>query len=108
VEKTRFVAFVVESYTIPKDRVSIMVPEHFEESSLRIFTRDPAKATEIQNAFRTWIRRGPLSSIPNSPITPNPVHTLPENFASPSKNTIGFQALGTKRKRLDFSSDQDS
>jgi len=99
------IVFLPESHTIPKDKVSIVVPEHFEETSVRIFARDPTKATEIQAAFRRWIRRGPLSKIPNSPITPNPVHTLPENFASPSKHKNGFVPLGTKRKRLEFDHD---
>jgi len=98
-----------ESYTIPKNKVSLVVPEQFEENVIRIFARDPSKVVDIQKSFRTWISKGPLSkfhhnnkgerngngpssvhdSTPSSsgtssifPITPNPAYTFPSDFAN--------------------------
>lgn len=44
------------SYTIPRDKVSTLLPAQFEERSVRIFVRDGSKASAARKAFSRYIR----------------------------------------------------
>lgn len=70
---------VVESFTIPKQQVSYMIPSTFEEVAVRIFTRNPQKITAIQKAFRRLIKK---ITPANSSSQPNAALTLPNDYES--------------------------
>ncbi|KAI9278654.1 HD phosphohydrolase domain-containing protein [Phascolomyces articulosus] len=66
-----------ESFTIPKQQVSYMIPQQFEEVIVRVFTRDPQKVTAIQKAFRRLLKR----IVPiESNAEPNAALTLPNDY----------------------------
>lgn len=44
------------AFKIDKSRVSYLVPEHYEDLSIRVFSRDPEKVPAIQRAFRKCFR----------------------------------------------------
>jgi hypothetical protein len=73
--------------------VSSLAPERFNEVSVRVYTRDPTKVKQVQEAFsRLLASFGRNHFIPS----PNPAHLLPSDWTSP-----------TKRKRCTNSSDRD-
>ena len=67
----------IESFTIPKQQVSYMIPQQFEEVIVRVFTRDPEKVTAIQKAFRRLLK-GILPSESNA--QPNAALTIPNDY----------------------------
>ncbi|KAJ2387693.1 hypothetical protein GGI05_004010 [Coemansia sp. RSA 2603] len=95
-----------EKFSIPSELISLCMPQKYEESIVRIFTRSPAKRKQIQQAVRKLIAK--LSSriehadeddmssltIDSSPsnITPNRGLTLPDDLVDSV----------LKRRRLDF------
>ncbi|ORX51235.1 HD phosphohydrolase domain-containing protein [Hesseltinella vesiculosa] len=46
-----------ESFTIPKNHVSYMIPSQFQEVVIRVFARDPCKVDAIQRAFRRALQK---------------------------------------------------
>ncbi|KAL1917775.1 uncharacterized protein VTP21DRAFT_3609 [Calcarisporiella thermophila] len=82
-----------ESFHIPKDKVSYLVPAYFEETMIRVFARDSEKIKPIQKAFRALMEtfrrievvRTPNSAPPALLLTPNPALTLPGNYQSPPR-----------------------
>ncbi|KAI8369175.1 hypothetical protein EDC96DRAFT_607057 [Choanephora cucurbitarum] len=46
-----------ESFNIPQDKVSYLIPTTFQDVNLRIYTRDPSKMLAIQKAFRRYLRQ---------------------------------------------------
>lgn len=47
--------FSIESFNIPQEKVSYMIPTKFQDINIRIFTRDPSKTQAIQKAFRRYL-----------------------------------------------------
>jgi deoxynucleoside triphosphate triphosphohydrolase SAMHD1 len=45
-----------ESYLIPKEKVSLLIPEVFSEKYVRIYCRDASKVEAAQAAFRTFLK----------------------------------------------------
>jgi len=45
-----------ESFTIEKSVVSHLVPDQFEETVVRVYTRDTTKTKAIQDAFRSLMK----------------------------------------------------
>ncbi|KAI7876669.1 HD phosphohydrolase domain-containing protein [Lichtheimia hyalospora FSU 10163] len=67
-----------ESFTIPKQQVSYMIPSQFEEVVIRVFTRNPQKTPAIQKAFRKLLKQiVPSDSLPE----PSAALTLPNDYA---------------------------
>lgn len=44
-----------ELYKIPREQVSLLIPEQYDEMIVRIFTRDATKALFVQQAFRSFL-----------------------------------------------------
>ncbi|ORX88996.1 HD phosphohydrolase domain-containing protein [Basidiobolus meristosporus CBS 931.73] len=76
-----------EAFSVPKTKVSYLVPEHFEEIVIRVFARDVTKIQQIQLAFRRLLKqfKGRIPESPDINLEPNYAHTYPNNFKSPSK-----------------------
>ncbi|RUS17077.1 hypothetical protein BC937DRAFT_90455 [Endogone sp. FLAS-F59071] len=70
-----------ESFHIAKEQVSYLVPEQFEETVVRVFSRDMKKVKAIQMSFRKLMRT-------YLNFTPNIAHTLPSGFESQKKQKI--------------------
>ncbi|KAI9499236.1 HD phosphohydrolase domain-containing protein [Zychaea mexicana] len=66
-----------ESFTIPKQQVSYMIPQQFEEVVVRVFTRNPQKITAIQKAFRRLLKSIAPSE---SKAEPNAALTFPNDY----------------------------
>ncbi|KAJ8659933.1 hypothetical protein O0I10_004159 [Lichtheimia ornata] len=67
-----------ESFTIPKQQVSFMIPSQFEEVVIRVFTRNPQKTPAIQKAFRKLLKQiVPSDALPE----PSAALTLPNDYA---------------------------
>jgi HD superfamily phosphohydrolase len=39
-------------FHIPKENVSLLIPQHFDETIVRVYTRNPQRTNQIQRAFR--------------------------------------------------------
>ncbi|KAK9717246.1 hypothetical protein K7432_006361 [Basidiobolus ranarum] len=76
-----------EAFSVPKTKVSYLVPEHFEEIVIRVFARDVTKVQQIQIAFRKLVKnfKNRMPESPDINLEPNCAHTYPNNFKSPSK-----------------------
>ncbi|GAB5586934.1 hypothetical protein Unana1_01834 [Umbelopsis nana] len=76
-----------ESFFMPKDQVSYMVPSQFQEIAVRIYTRDSSKVCAVQRAFRKLLKTFDTKIPGDSPysITPNAALEIPEDFTSPRK-----------------------
>jgi HD superfamily phosphohydrolase len=57
VDNTRFYSKYNEneSFLIPQEHVSMLIPTNYDEAIVRVFTRDGNKRKEIQNAFRSLL-----------------------------------------------------
>eukprot|EP01103_Thecamoeba_quadrilineata_P014178 TRINITY_DN4153_c0_g1_i1.p1 TRINITY_DN4153_c0_g1~~TRINITY_DN4153_c0_g1_i1.p1 ORF type:complete len:473 (+),score=37.58 TRINITY_DN4153_c0_g1_i1:83-1501(+) len=64
-----------ESFSIPREKVSLLVPTQFSEMHLRLFCRDPTMASEAQEAFRNFLKKRA------SGLTPSRALTLPPSPA---------------------------
>ncbi|KAI8140339.1 HD phosphohydrolase domain-containing protein [Fennellomyces sp. T-0311] len=85
-----------ESFTIPKQQVSFMIPQQFEEVAVRVFTRDVHRITAVQKAFRRLLKH----IVPNSSdAEPHAALTLPNDYT---------EILLTKRRRSLSSNSADS
>ncbi|KAG2226577.1 hypothetical protein INT45_005063 [Circinella minor] len=72
-----------ESFTIPKQQVSYMIPQQFEEIIVRVFTRNPHKVTAIQKAFRRLLK----SILPSeSNAQPSAALTIPYDYDQKSSD----------------------
>lgn len=83
-----------ESFTIPKQQVSYMIPTTFQEVAVRVFTRNPTKIIAIQKAFRCLMKKMlPADSF----AEPNAALTLPSDYdtilLSKRKRTTSTQSL---------------
>ncbi|CAO3659728.1 unnamed protein product [Umbelopsis ramanniana] len=76
-----------ESFFIPKEQVSYMVPSQFQEVIVRIYTRDSSKVSAVQRAFRKLLKTFDAKIPGDSPIsiTPNAALSIPDDFTSPRK-----------------------
>jgi hypothetical protein len=83
------------SFPIPREKVSYMIPAQFEETSIRIFSRDPSKVVDIQKAFRKFIHQfGRNLSI-------DPSLTIPIWFESPQKKrSEAYETAISKKLKL--------
>jgi hypothetical protein len=77
----------IESFFIPKEQVSYMVPSQFQEVIVRIYTRDSSKVSAVQRAFRKLLKTFDAKIPGDSPIsiTPNAALSIPDDFTSPRK-----------------------
>lgn len=50
-----FFSLFLESFKIPQEKVSYMIPTKFQDINIRIFTRDPSKIEAIRTAFRRYL-----------------------------------------------------
>jgi len=73
VDKVRFYTKyeLSESVTIPKEQVSLLIPEQFSEHYIRIFVKNPEKIHEAQKVFRKFLDAHNFK--------PSPAHSLPPN-----------------------------
>ena len=85
------------SHHVARSKVSFIVPDQYEETVLRIFTRTPHKMAAVQRIFRNYIRNGPLSHVGNhmALVTPNPTLTVPLEYESPRKRGYSQTASGS-------------
>lgn len=81
-----------ESFAIPRERVSFLVPDRFSERYLRVFTRDPEKVQSVQRAFRRWLRQFSASS-------ENPAFTIPDDWVSSQSQQASSSMSPRKRSR---------
>ena len=42
----------IVAFHIPKEKVSFMITDQYEDTTIRVFARDPEKVPLIQRAFR--------------------------------------------------------
>ncbi|KAJ1986013.1 hypothetical protein H4R33_003607 [Dimargaris cristalligena] len=80
-----------QSFTISRESVSYLIPVHFCEFAIRVYTRDVSKANTIQKAFRKLIRE--WKSKPNSPkidLVTNHGNDVPIDYESPRKRRLIF------------------
>ncbi|KAI8889665.1 HD-domain/PDEase-like protein [Backusella circina FSU 941] len=75
-----------ESFTIPKEQVSYMIPANFQDVLIRIFTRNIDKMQSAQKAFRKYLHE----IIGLSNVDLDPTVTVPSDY-----DTIAF----AKRRR---------
>lgn len=91
-----------DAFTIPRDKVSYIVPESYEEISIRIFARDPSLVPDIQMAFRRCMKSltksfvGQMNSNNSSPATNHQLLQLGDCCdssaqVSPSKSVKEFE-----------------
>lgn len=55
INKGGFFFLFLESFKIPQEKVSYMIPTKFQDINIRIFTRDPSKIEAIRTAFRRYL-----------------------------------------------------
>ncbi|KAF9976363.1 SAM domain and HD [Actinomortierella ambigua] len=67
------------SYHIPREKVSSLIPSEFQECSIRVFVRDPAKVRAVHEAFRRLMSRF-FRDLPPSTTSPyfDTADTTPE------------------------------
>lgn len=72
-----------------------MIPTHFEETCIRIFSRDPSKVADIQKAFRKFVHQlGRRLSF-------DPSLTIPSGFESPrKKRSEAYETAIAKKRQL--------
>mmetsp|Transcript_4202 Transcript_4202/g.5198 ORF Transcript_4202/g.5198 Transcript_4202/m.5198 type:complete len:87 (+) Transcript_4202:1113-1373(+) len=46
-----------EHFSIPKQRVSLLIPDDFSEQYIRVYCRDPEKVLDVQVAFRQYAKK---------------------------------------------------
>ncbi|KAI7900212.1 uncharacterized protein BX663DRAFT_518954 [Cokeromyces recurvatus] len=75
-----------ESFKIPQEKVSYMIPNKFQDINIRIYTRNPYKMQAVQKAFRRY-----LANITHTETLMDPSITVPadyENFVIAKKRRI--------------------
>ncbi|KAJ1972020.1 hypothetical protein H4R35_004911 [Dimargaris xerosporica] len=80
-----------QSFHIPRQNVSCLIPTTFSEMAIRVYARDISKVGMIQRAFRRLMKQWQLQ--PNSPqigYVPNQGHEVPGAFESPRKRRLTF------------------
>ena len=58
----------LESFPIPRNRVSYVIPERYSEVTIRIYTRNAEKVAGIQRACREWWKHTVLPQLPNKEL----------------------------------------
>jgi len=57
-DPVRYVKFFNEwdgpVFEVPKQEISLLIPDQFEELRVRVFARDPEKEAQVSEAFSTW------------------------------------------------------
>ncbi|KAG0052557.1 SAM domain and HD [Gryganskiella cystojenkinii] len=97
-----------ESYHIPKEKVSSLIPSEFQENIIRVFARDSSKVKAVHEAFRRLMSRfyrgnDGSSNLPPSSTSPyyDSRNTTPEKTLAPSSVGMGWlqsrQASPTRR-----------
>lgn len=87
-----------ETFNLTKSQVSYLVPEKYEEISIRIFARKPEKMKPIQECFRKLLKiHAPHNTIPNEEITPSRGYTLPEGYETSKKRRHSSQSSNDQR-----------
>eukprot|EP01116_Phalansterium_solitarium_P001273 TRINITY_DN11064_c0_g1_i1.p1 TRINITY_DN11064_c0_g1~~TRINITY_DN11064_c0_g1_i1.p1 ORF type:complete len:489 (+),score=-0.20 TRINITY_DN11064_c0_g1_i1:32-1498(+) len=76
-----------ESFSIPKQKVSLLIPEQFSENYVRVFVRRPEQAFDAQEAFRKLFHM----------CDPSPAHSLPSPSQKPNP---GVDLTGKKKRKL--------
>ncbi|KJE93173.1 HD phosphohydrolase domain-containing protein [Capsaspora owczarzaki ATCC 30864] len=84
VEQTRFFSRweADETFNIPRDKVSFMLPGQYKDNILRVYCRDPDQMYAVQNAFKRFKQR----SLPTS-ITVSAIPSIP-SVDSPRKRRL--------------------
>lgn len=85
----------LESFNVPKQHVSYMIPSTFQEVIVRIFTRHPEKTPAIQRAFRRLLSKVmPASALKE----PNLALELPKDYdmlLGKRRRSASAQSLGS-------------
>lgn len=73
-----------KSVTIPKKDVSLLIPEQFSETYLRLYAKDPQDQEKAQQAFRNFLEN-------KTSLKPSPAFTLKhsQNFKLTSPVSFG-------------------
>lgn len=50
-----------ESFTIPKHKVSLLIPEHFHERYLRVYVKNPTEERMVAAQHRSTAHRCPIA-----------------------------------------------
>ncbi|CAI2168138.1 14688_t:CDS:10 [Funneliformis geosporum] len=73
-----------KAFNLEKSQVSYLIPEQYEETIIRIFTRDCSKMKPVQDCFRKLLKT--FTTEPDDPNSSGSVgYTLPEEYISPPK-----------------------
>ncbi|KAI8975179.1 hypothetical protein BDF20DRAFT_836603 [Mycotypha africana] len=64
-----------DSFNVPQDKVSYMIPTKYQDIHIRIFTRNPSKMRYVQQAFRRF-----LGKITKIETDANPTVSVPEDY----------------------------
>jgi len=56
-----FSSNVDDPFSIPKHEVSLLIPDQFQESSIRVFVRDKSKLHEAKETFSIWKHKNSLN-----------------------------------------------
>ena len=99
-----------EKFTIPKEKVSTMLPEVFQERKVRLFVKDPKKFDAAATAFeefqkkifgqKNWKEQGQIASTP--PRNRKPPLGATHSRVRRSEITLGNAPKS--RKRIDLGS----
>ncbi|CAG8494845.1 12102_t:CDS:10 [Funneliformis caledonium] len=80
-----------KAFYLDKSQVSYLVPEQYEETIIRIFTRDDSKRKAVQESFRKLLNV--YDSDNDDPNSSGSVgYTLPKEFSSPPKKRPKYRA----------------
>mmetsp|Transcript_20563 Transcript_20563/g.30541 ORF Transcript_20563/g.30541 Transcript_20563/m.30541 type:complete len:247 (+) Transcript_20563:3-743(+) len=80
------------SFSIPKERVSLLVPEKFSESYVRVFCTQPEQVAETQRCFRKLLHDVYPWAIPSRHLSLPPSPNKATNAAAASSSTqVGIQ-----------------
>jgi hypothetical protein len=77
-----------ESFKIPQENVSLLIPSQFSERYIRVYVRNPDKMADAQDAFRNFMQR--------SGCHPSPAHSIPKVSPKISPDSV------IPKKKLDF------
>ncbi|KAG0270499.1 SAM domain and HD [Actinomortierella ambigua] len=81
------------SYHIPREKVSSLIPSEFQECSIRVFVRDPAKVRPVHEAFRRLMSRF-FRDLPPSTTSPyfDTTDKTPEKAGSSTNSRLFVHA----------------
>ncbi|POM71565.1 Hypothetical protein PHPALM_11847, partial [Phytophthora palmivora] len=79
-----------KKFHIPKEQVSLLFPEKFEERIIRVYSRNQSSKvhTAIQHAFRNYIRQFSTTLPPPSPSSKIYGQTISEQVSSSKKKVV--------------------